>query len=560
MTGQDSIDVSAIRSVIENFLDELASTVSDTHKVERVLAGNDTLTIDDLNNRPEDWTEGNLIWPLIKIVGLNREPGRPASYRQAAETSQTEMPDFRLVEMDGEFVAIGETKSPNKLDSAEEELLNDYLSNKAWPDYGIATDGFEWVVYRAEHGGDFLEFDEVERINLRGAITAVARERGYIGSSALDEGNADTTLSEYDSVFSPENLYTLLTQTAPKTFRETRNANVEEFYDLYIELLFGEGDEYEYDTSLRDDIIAPRGTTSKDEDIFAVTLMNRLLFIKFLETRAVLPDGFLRSLAEEYQDNQGTIPGTLYETFIKPLFYDLFNTPDEDRHPSLRTGQYADVPYLNGGLFRENVPDESQYNLLDRTLPAVIIDLIEGHRLELNGRSFDPAILGSVFEKTINYIGGREGRQKEIGAYYTPNDVTRHISERTVDPKLKDIIIESFVERSDDDEEYVQNRMEETSLSDILRYIGDGHGMYGANPKALEEILERLHDLTILDPACGSGHFLTTAMEEIHQVQLSIMRGLNGGNEPTDKERYDAKQELALNAIYGVDVDRVGVR
>jgi len=545
--------ISPLRSVIIEFLDELATTVDNSHKVERVLAGDEILTIDDLQNQPEEWTEGYLIWPLIEAVGLNREPGRPASHRSAAGTTQREAPDFRLVEQEGEFVVIGENKSLNKIEQAEQELVNDYLSNKAWPDYGIATDGFEWVVYRAEHGGDFLEFNEVERINLRPVINAVARELGHIGSGELGETDVDESLKSYISTFAPENLYTLLTQTAPKEFRDTRNANVEEFYELYIELLFGESDDHEYDTCLRDDIVSPPGATDKEQDLFAVTLMNRLLFVKFLETRLpsdVLPDGFLRSLVRDYESNSETIPGTLYETYIRPLFYDLFNTPEDERHPKLRTGQYADVPYLNGGLFRENIPNESQYNLLDRTLPTIIDDLIEGHRLELNGQSFDPAILGSVFEKTINHIGGEEGRQKEIGAYYTPNDVTRHISERTVDPKVKDILTETFVEHSGgDDEEYVRNQIQETDLAEILRYIEDGVGMYGVNPEALEDVLTRLNDLTILDPACGSGHFLTTAMEEIHQVQLSILRGLNGGDDPSRRERYDAKQELALKSV-----------
>ena len=562
MSETQSIDVSSIQSVIEEFLDELATTVSDTHKIERVLSGNDTLTINDLNNQPEEWTEGNLIWPLIEAVGLNREPGRPASQRSAAGSMQREAPDFRLVEQDGDFIVIGENKSPNKIGRAETELVEDYLSNKAWPDYGIATDGFEWVVYRAEHGGDFLEFNEVKRIDLRATINAIARDLGHIGSGEIVETDVEGTLEDFASTFSPDDLHTLLTQTAPKEFRDTRNANVEEFYELYIELLFGESSKHEYDTCLRDDIQAPRGATDKEEDLFAVTLMNRLLFIKFLETREVLPDGFLRTLVRDYEENQDSIPGTLYETYIKPLFYDLFNTPQDKRHPKLRGGQYADVPYLNGGLFRENVPNEAQYNLLDRTLPTIIDDLIEGHRLELDGRSFDPSILGSVFEKTINHIGGEEGRQKEIGAYYTPNDVTRHISERTVDPKVKDIITESFIEHSsgdDDTERYVRTQIEDTELPEILLNIEEGVGMYGANPEALEDILEELNDLTVLDPACGSGHFLTTAMEEIHQVQLSIMRGLNGGDEPSREERYKAKQELALNAIYGVDVDDVAV-
>lgn len=560
MPDQDPVDVSEIRSVIEDFLDQLADTVSDPHTVERVLAGEDELSINDLGNTPEEWTEGNLIWNLIEVVGLNREPGRPASHRRAAGTTQREAPDFRLVEQDGEFVVIGENKSPNKIDQAEQELVNDYLSHKAWPDHGIATDGFEWVVYHAEHGGDFLEFDEVERVDLRPALNAIARELGHVGSGSIDEVDVDAILEQFVSVFTPDALHTLLTQTAPKKFRDTRSANVEEFYELYIELLFGESDDHDYDTCLRDDIVSPRGATEKEEDLFAVTLMNRLLFVKFLETRDVLPRGFLRDLVQDYRTNEDTIPGTLYETFVKPLFYDLFNTPENERHPKLRTGPYADVPYLNGGLFRENIPDESQYNLLDRTLPTIIEDLIEGHRLEMNGEGFDPAVLGSVFEKTINHIGGEEGRQKEIGAYYTPNDVTRHISERTVDPKVKDVLTEAFLDHSGGNhEEYVRSQIEDADLSEILRYIEDGVGMYGANPDALEAALDQLKELTILDPACGSGHFLTTAMEEVHQVQLSIMRGLKGGDDPSREERYDAKQDLALNAIYGVDVDPVAV-
>jgi len=179
------------------------------------------------------------------------------------------------------------------------------------------------------------------------------------------------------SVFNPEGLHTLLTQTAPKEFRDTRTADVEEFYELYIELLFGESDEHEYDTCVRDDIQAPATATEEDQDLFAVTLMNRLLFIKFLETRDVLPNGFLRTLVRDYEDNAESIPERSTRR-ISPLFYDLFNTDEGERRPKLRTGRYADVPYLNGGLFRENVPNESQYNLVDRTLPTVIEDLIEG--------------------------------------------------------------------------------------------------------------------------------------------------------------------------------------
>jgi len=107
----------------------------------------------------------------------------------------------------------------------------------------------------------------------------------------------------------------------------------------------------------------------------------------------------------------------------------------------------------------------------------------------MSGQNFDPAILGSVFEKTINHIGGEEGRQKEIGAYYTPNDVTRHLSEQTVDPKVKNLFVKAFVEHSDNDaEEYVRTQIEQTDLSEILRHVEDGAAMYGANPSAPEDV------------------------------------------------------------------------
>jgi len=65
------------------------------------------------------------------------------------------------------------------------------------------------VVYRAEHGGDFLEFSEVERVNLRPVINAVARDLGYLGSGSVDEVDIEETLETFISVFNPEGLHTL---------------------------------------------------------------------------------------------------------------------------------------------------------------------------------------------------------------------------------------------------------------------------------------------------------------------------------------------------------------
>lgn len=531
-----------IHSTLETFLGEFSRTVDgDARTMERVLNGDLSLTTSDLGSTPESWTEDVLINPLLDTVGLHKAPGRPSSQR--------ETPDFRLEEECGEI--IGENKAPNQLEVAEEELIDDYISKKSWSDYGIATDGFQWVVYRAEHGGDFINYIEVARVDLRPALREIARERGDIGQQPISDVDAEPGLQNFVDVFSPDRLVSLLTEEAPRRFRDLRKKNVEEFYELYIELLFGESDEYDrqYETSLRDDIIPPEGNTHKQNDVFAVTLVNRLLFIKFLEARGVLSEGFLLERVEDYNED---VPGTLYKTIIEPLFYDLFNKPEDERRPDHRHGWFAAVPYLNGGLFRENVENESDYNVLDRTLPTLITDLIEGSELNLD---LDPAILGSVFEKTINHLSESEDRQKEIGAYYTPNDVTRLVNEGAVDGKVRDIIVESYTEELAHPEEF-RTEVEDMPLEEMLSRIEDGAGWFG-HDAAMRKAQERIGDLKIVDPACGSGHFLTAAMEDVNQVQQSLYRGLHGGDDPSPKTQYDLKKQLALNTIYGVDIGPV---
>lgn len=439
MSEEESVlDTDDVRDVLEEFVIELGDRL-DTHDIERVLTGDkDDLTSADLGTRPESFTENHLIYPLLEAAGLDYEP-RP--FGQSGERAV--WPDFELTNFEPH--TIGEDKPLNNVGEAIPEI-KEYLDRKSiGAEYGIATDGIEWYIYRIELGGDFTEYPEIQYVDIRPALLEVARDTGVVSSTSLTDVDVEEELEGFVSTFDRPKLQTLLSQTAPKTLRDERKRDVEAFYELYIELLFGESDEYDYDTCLMDDIRSPPGATEKDERLFGITLMNRLLFIKFLESRDILYDGFLRDRVDHYERHENVLAGNLYETQIKPLFYKLLNTEIDDREPKYRSGWFANVPYLNGGLFRENVPDESNYTVIDRILPTVISDLIEGSQLELNGSGFDPAILGSVFEKTINHIE-QEREQKDTGAYYTPNDVTEIVSRNAIDPKIRDVLIETFVE------------------------------------------------------------------------------------------------------------------
>jgi len=552
MSDEESVlDTDDVREVLEEFTLELGDRL-DAHDIERVITGDkDDLTSADLGTRPESFTENHLIYPLLEAAGLEYEP-RP--FGQSG--GRAVWPDFELTNVEAH--TIGEDKPLNNVGEAIPEI-KEYLDRKSIDaEYGIATDGIEWYIYRIELGGDFTEYPEIKKVDLRSALIEIARDTGVVSSTSVVDVDVEEVLEEFVSVFDHPRLETLLSQTAPKALRDERKRDVEAFYELYIELLFGESDEYDYDTCLMDDIRSPPGATETDERLFGITLMNRLLFIKFLESRDILNDGFLRERVDHYQRHENVLTGNLYETQIKPLFYKLLNTEVDEREPKYRSGWFSNVPYLNGGLFRENVPNEFSYTVIDRILPTVISDLIEGSQLELNGGGFDPAILGSVFEKTITHIE-QEREQKDTGAYYTPNDVTENVSRNAIDPKIRDVLIETFVEvvpQDDDQATVIRGQLEDMELSEILEAVEEGRSWF-ATPEAIEEANERLSTLRVLDPACGSGHFLTSAMDEVYRAQLSLHRGLSHGDTPDAEARFKIKRKLALSGIYGVDADEI---
>lgn len=545
-----------IRSILESFVDDLNDKV-DAHRLEELLKGDDTMTGPDTGSKPESWTRKHLIRPLLVASGLEWEPeihGGGEGY-----------PDFGVTNLD--IVVIGEDKSINKIEEAEDEI-QEYLNNRAasrGAEYGIATDGIQWTVYRIELGGDYLDYTPVDPtpINFREELLQIAFEKNYISQSPASEVDVDESVETFFETFTRDEFNTLLTQKAPRRIREQKQAGIEEFYDLYVELLFGEGGRgHDYDTTLLDDIKEPDTVTDTDKRKFAIKLVNRLLFVKFLEDREVLPQKFLSERVSNYQEAQEEVEdlgGSLYKTQLEPLFFSLFNA--DDRMSSLQGSWFDKVPYLNGSLFAPE-DQERDYDVDDRMLITVVQDLVEGHRLndEKGREALDPSVLGNVFEMTINHIGAGEA-QKDEGAYYTPSDVIRLITEKTVDPKVYEILVDVYSTRlstgSDMSYEDAKSLVEGYDLGEMLREI-EQRQSYFSDSKAIQEAYDRLGELKIIDPSCGSGHFLTGVLDEIHRVRMSLLRGLKGQN-LEDKDVYQAKKDLVLTSIYGVDINPIAI-
>ncbi len=176
-----------------------------------------------------------------------------------------------------------------------------------------------------------------------------------------------------------------------------------------------------------------------DEGILAhytSLMLNRLMFCYFLQQKGHL-DGdqrYLRTRFERVRDTLGKDKfHSFYRSFLKRLFFEGLD--GEGRPPELTALIGKKIPYLNGGIFAEHPIERSHPDITirDETFEK-IFDFFDAYQWHLddrpigNDREINPEVLGYVFEKYTN--------QKEMGAYYTKEDITEYISKNTILPFL----------------------------------------------------------------------------------------------------------------------------
>lgn len=182
------------------------------------------------------------------------------------------------------------------------------------------------------------------------------------------------------------------------------------------------------------------GITEKgDKEWYASLMLNRLMFIYFIQKKGFLDrdTGYLKNrLGMVKQRKEEGKFHSFYRYFLLRLFHEGFAQKPYRRKKDLES-LLGDVPYLNGGLFdlheleqdytAVDIPDEAFERLFD------FFDQYEWHldnRPLSKGNEINPDVLGYIFEKYIN--------QKQMGAYYTKEDITEYISKNTVIPFLFD--------------------------------------------------------------------------------------------------------------------------
>lgn len=168
-------------------------------------------------------------------------------------------------------------------------------------------------------------------------------------------------------------------------------------------------------------------------------MLNRLMFVYFIQKKGFL-DGdvdYLRNrLARMRQQHGKDKFYSFYRYFLLRLFHEGLGQAAEDRKAGLDK-LLGNVPFLNGGFFE--VHDlEQKYPDIDIPDKAFekLFEFFDAYRWHLDERplradnEINPDVVGYIFEKYIN--------QKQMGAYYTKEDITEYISKNTVIPFLFD--------------------------------------------------------------------------------------------------------------------------
>ncbi|AFM05673.1 type I restriction-modification system methyltransferase subunit [Bernardetia litoralis DSM 6794] len=276
-------------------------------------------------------------------------------------------------------------------------------------------------------------------------------------------------------------------------------------------------------------------------------LLDRFLFIFFAEDKLLLPPNLNETIIEEWRDlaEIHDIKMPLYEKY-KLYFNYLYKGKKNIKH---------DIFPYNGGLFQT-----------DKLLDTLKIDdaLLARHTQKISTYDFDSEvsvnILGHIFEHSMNEfeeihaeIEGKElekqtTRRKKDGVFYTPKYITKYIVDNAVGKLCQSQKQELGLSEESLEKNYEIENGKPISNKKISQAIKD----------KIENYRNWLLEITICDPACGSGAFLNQALEFLiteHHYLYELELKLIG----TAQIDIELENKILAKNIFGVDINEESV-
>lgn len=506
------------QSVLKKFLSQQdKSLVDKAYKKYSKYFHNTAIQENIRNSKEEQFQEGFLRELFVDILGYTLNPSPKFNLTTELKNLKGAKKVDGAILKDDKALAVIELKGTNTkdLESIRQQAF-DYKANQIGCVY-VITSNFEKLRFYINNAVDFEEFNlftltetEFELFYLCLAKDNLLANKPLTikEASIVEEENITKKFYGDYSIFKRELYRDLVKQNMKnETFRELNEKNV-------------------------------KLTLFKKSQ----KLIDRFLFILFAEDRGLLAPNTISTILREWkalEELDMVVP--LYDRYKQ-----YFNYLDTGRKG---TDKKEEIFAYNGGLFQP-----------DALLDAMIIDddLLYRHTKKLTTYDFqsqvDVNILGHIFEHSLNEIESvnaeiegtdfdkQKTKRKKDGVFYTPKYITKYIVDNTIGKLCADKKQELGII----DEEYAKGRKNRQATT-IVKL-----------DQQLKDYRDWLLQLTICDPACGSGAFLNQALDFLikeHSYVDELNRQLFGGGFTFP----DIENQILEHNIYGVDLNEESV-
>jgi len=274
---------------------------------------------------------------------------------------------------------------------------------------------------------------------------------------------------------------------------------------------------------------------------FTHQILNRIMFIYFIQKRGCFNGNknFMDDFWDAYKSGfKGK--NKFHTDWLTTLFFEsLCNPPwlyKEKDYLGIFNEVLKNAPYLNGGLFERNELDNIGWVIPDKLFDD-IFEFFESFNFTVEESTpldidiaINPEMLGNIYEHLVNIEERQE--QKGSGIFYTPKTE-----------------IELMIRRSLVEFLYAKTRIKKDNIYYLIfEDETDIKKLFNRNEAA--KILHELDQILILDPACGSGHYLVSVVKILYLLKERLWKYL--GKKHLGK--YEEKKKIIEKNIYGNDV------
>lgn len=229
--------------------------------------------------------------------------------------------------------------------------------------------------------------------------------------------------------------------------------------------------------------------------------LSRLLFCYFAEDTEIFKD-------KQFSDAIGSHTkedGADLSDYLKRLFT-VLNQSEEQRSNNL-PDYLSDFPYVNGGLFKDNI----QVPTFTRKSRRILIEC----GAELDWSDINPDIFGSMFQAVVH-----TEQRSNMGQHYTsvPNIM------KVIEPLFLNDLYEELEKNQD-------------SINKLL------------------QLQQRLGQMKIFDPACGSGNFLIIAYKELRKFEMEILKRVQELELKKTGQLSKPFSVIQVSQFYGIEID-----